>query len=45
MYTKKKFPKVTGLPVGIFAFQKIQIWVDFGGPWNENCWYILGHLA
>jgi hypothetical protein len=20
---------------------KIPIWVYFGGPWNEKCWYIL----
>jgi hypothetical protein len=25
-----------------FLFKpKIPIWVDFGGPWIEKCWYIL----
>jgi hypothetical protein len=24
---------------------KIQIWVNFGGSWNEKCWYIYGHLG
>jgi hypothetical protein len=30
-----------GLPDGIFSNQKFPIWVNFGGPWNENVWYIL----
>jgi hypothetical protein len=26
-----------------FIFKpKIPIWVNFGGPWNGKCWYILG---
>jgi hypothetical protein len=26
----------------LFIFEpKIPIWVDFGGPWNGKCWYIL----
>jgi hypothetical protein len=25
-----------------FVFKpKIPIWVNFGGPWNGKCWYIL----
>jgi hypothetical protein len=30
-----------GLPDGLFSNQKIPIWVNFGGPWNGKCWYIL----
>jgi hypothetical protein len=30
-----------GLPDGLFSNQKSQIWVNFGGPWNGKCWYIL----
>jgi hypothetical protein len=29
------------LPDGIFSYQKIPIWVYFGGPWNGKCWHIL----
>jgi hypothetical protein len=30
-----------GLP-DVFVFKpKIPIWVNFGGPENEKCWYIL----
>jgi hypothetical protein len=25
-----------GLPDGSFENQKIQFWVNFGGPWNGN---------
>jgi hypothetical protein len=31
----------TGLPDGLFSNQKSQIWVNFGGPLNGKCWYIL----
>jgi hypothetical protein len=31
----------TGLPDGLFSNQKSQIWVNFGGPLNGQCWYIL----
>jgi hypothetical protein len=31
----------TGLPDGIFSNRKILIWVNFGGPFNGRCWYIL----
>jgi hypothetical protein len=25
-----------------FVFKpKIAIWVNFGGPWNGKCWYLL----
>jgi hypothetical protein len=27
--------------VGLVFKPKIQIWINFGGPWNEKCWYIL----
>jgi hypothetical protein len=30
-----------GLPDGLFSNQKSQIWVNFGGPLNGKCWYIL----
>jgi hypothetical protein len=30
-----------GLPDGIISYQKIPIWVYFGGPWNGKYWYIL----
>jgi hypothetical protein len=30
-----------GLPDGTFSSQKIQIWVNFGGPGNFKSWYIL----
>jgi hypothetical protein len=30
----------TGLPDGIFK-PKIPTWVNFGGPLNEKCWYVL----
>jgi hypothetical protein len=30
-----------GLPDGWFSNQKSQIWVNFGGPLNGKCWYIL----
>jgi hypothetical protein len=40
------------LPDGLFSNQKSQIWVNFGGPLNGKCWYILwpfgifyGHLV
>jgi hypothetical protein len=23
----------------MFSVPKIQIWVNFGGPWYENSWY------
>jgi hypothetical protein len=29
------------LPDGLFSNQKSQIWVNFGGPLNVKCWYIL----
>jgi hypothetical protein len=29
-----------GLPDGLFSYQKIPIWIYFGGPWNGKCWYI-----
>jgi hypothetical protein len=29
-----------GLPDGVFK-PKVQIWFNFGGPWNEKSWYIL----
>jgi hypothetical protein len=42
----------TGLPDGLFSNKKFQIWVNFGGLLNGNCWYILwpfgifyGHLV
>jgi hypothetical protein len=28
----------SGLPDGIFLKPKIQIWVNFGGPWNRKDW-------
>jgi hypothetical protein len=28
------------LPDGLFSYQKIPIWIYFGGPWNGKCWYI-----
>jgi hypothetical protein len=28
---------VAGLPDGLFFKPKIQIWVNFGGPWNGKC--------
>jgi hypothetical protein len=32
----------SGLPEGIHIFKpKIPIWVNFGGPWNGKCRYIL----
>jgi hypothetical protein len=31
----------TGLPDGLFSNQKSQIWVNFRGPLNSKCWYIL----
>jgi hypothetical protein len=34
----------TGLPDGLFSNQKSQIWVNFGGPLNGQCWYIFDHL-
>jgi hypothetical protein len=33
-----------GLPDGLFSNQKFPIWVNFGGPENGKCWYILGSL-
>jgi hypothetical protein len=42
----------SGLPDGLVSNQKAKIWVNFGGPFNGNCWYILwpfgifyGHLV
>jgi hypothetical protein len=32
---------LSGLPDGLFSNQKVQIWVNFGGPLNGKCWYIL----
>jgi hypothetical protein len=29
-----------GLPDGMFSKAKIQIWVKFGGPYDEKSWYI-----
>jgi hypothetical protein len=29
------------LPDGSISYQKIPIWVNFGGPWNGKRWYIL----
>jgi hypothetical protein len=35
-----------GLPDGVcICIPKIPIWVNFGGPWNGKCWYILWPLA
>jgi hypothetical protein len=41
-----------GLPDGLVPYQKIPIWVNFGGPWNGKClvyfktiWNIYSHLA
>jgi hypothetical protein len=34
-----------GLPDGIFSYQKIPIWVYFGGPLDWKCWYILWSLG
>jgi hypothetical protein len=34
-----EIPPSSGLP-DVFK-QKIQIWVNFGGPWKEKSWYIL----
>jgi hypothetical protein len=32
----------TGLPDGVYICKpKIPIWLNFGGPFNEKCWYIL----
>jgi hypothetical protein len=31
----------SGLPDGLFFVPRIPIWVNFGGPWNGKCWYIL----
>jgi hypothetical protein len=31
----------SGLPDGLFSNQKSQIWVNFVGPLNGKCWYIL----
>jgi hypothetical protein len=40
---KKSYIKAcqAGLPDGLFSNQKSQIWVNFGGPLNVKCWYIL----
>jgi hypothetical protein len=40
-HLQKESPIVTGLPDGLFSNQKSQIWVNFGGPLNGKCWYIL----
>jgi hypothetical protein len=32
---------ILGLPDGILCKPKIPIWVNFGGPQNGKCWYIL----
>jgi hypothetical protein len=29
------------LPDGFFLNQKSQIWVNFGGPLNGKCWFVL----
>jgi hypothetical protein len=35
------FLEAKGLPDGSISYQKIPIWVNFGGPWNGKRWYIL----
>jgi hypothetical protein len=41
-----------GLPDDIFSYQKSQFGINYGGPWNGKCLYILwpfgifdGHLV
>jgi hypothetical protein len=34
---------IAGLPDGFFK-PKIQVWVNFGGPWNENVGIFYDHL-
>jgi hypothetical protein len=43
-YKKQAFYFKTGLPDGLFSNQKSQIWVNFRGPLNGKCWYILWPL-
>jgi hypothetical protein len=38
---KKTLSFTSGLPDGLFSNQKSHIWVNFGGPLNGKCWYIL----
>jgi hypothetical protein len=38
--TKNKATKMSSvLPDGIFSNQKIPLWVNLRGPWNEKGWY------
>jgi hypothetical protein len=39
--SKKIFSRAPGLPDGIFSYQKLSIWVNFGVPWNGKCCCIL----
>jgi hypothetical protein len=39
--SRRVFGSEPGLPDGLFSNQKSQIGVNFGGPLNGKCWYIL----